>query len=179
MINLLPNKGRRAVRADYFGRLATTAIVLVALALLLSNILLALLAWRLQVEADGLANLRTAEEGKTDRATLVAAKKLLAQARSRLNVLNNLETPGKSPADLFEKITVNKTTGIKITSLSYSTSTSQAGMVVLAGLSDTRGNLLKWVEVLKAEESFSMVESPIGNIIKERGGAFNITLTIK
>lgn len=178
MINLLPDQGKRSIKSDYLRRILVVSLFLIAVAFLLGNVLLALLAWRLQVEADGLTKLREAEEKKGDRLTLVEAKKSLTEAKNRLNILNNLEAPGRAPADLFEEIVRSKTKGIKIISLGYSTSTSQAGVVTIAGSMDTRNNFLKWVEILKTNKSFSAIDSPVSNIIRDREGSFTLTLTV-
>lgn len=79
----------------------------------------------------------------------------------------------------WSKILDQRVAGISITDWRLETKTKEKTTeITLAGQARTRQNLLDFIGKLKEDKSFSSVDSPIANLIKNRDLDFTIKLTL-
>jgi hypothetical protein len=177
-MNLLPANLKRLARANYHRRVLVVGLYLSAVLLGVFVCLLALQTARLYWDSRDAHLLRLAEEQVGNRQAFVAARNNLNVLNRRLKILRPLGQAG-SPADLFGQILAGKPKGVKISSLNYSTSTDRRGTVSLAGIAATRSELLNFIEMLKKNDVFINIESPVANLIRQREVDFTITASVK
>ncbi len=101
------------------------------------------------------------------------------------------EKDAELPRELFAEILSKKTSGTKITEISYSVPSSnetasadkkgekKMPAIILAGIADTRESLLSFVNVLNESGMFSSVDLPISNFVKDRNLGFSINIEVK
>lgn len=96
---------------------------------------------------------------------------------SRLNVINtSLEYPKLLP--FIDTVISKKTNSISINNFSYVPSASSSATLIVGGVSATRESLVSFVKSLEDTELFTKVDLPIGNLAKDKGIEFTISLKI-
>jgi Tfp pilus assembly protein PilN len=178
MINLLPKNYKQNLNRDYWLRVVTVTFWLLIMSSAVIGVLLALEIVKAQFEIKGLEKIKQAEEQQESRQTFLAAREKIKLTNQRVEVLSGLLRVDRLPGDLFEEVIKLKPASVKIKSLSYATTTSVAGSLSLAGLALTRTDLLKYIDLLKQNPVFSQVESPVGNLIRDKNVEFTLVLTV-
>jgi hypothetical protein len=77
---------------------------------------------------------------------------------------------------MISEVTSQKTSGIAIESFDYSQELDEPTLR-LQGRASSRNQLLAFIEALKKDSRVARVDSPVSNLIKDRGAEFTITLT--
>lgn len=175
---MLPQNYKRNLYRDYWLRVATVALWLLFMLIVVMVVLLILETVKVEFEIKGLEKIKQAEERQESRQTFLLAREKIKLTNQRTDVLSGLLRVNRLPGDLFEEVIKLKPASVKIKSLSYATTTSTAGSLSLAGLALTRTDLLKYVDLLKQNPTFSQVESPVGNLIRDKNVEFTLVLTV-
>ena len=171
-LNLLPEKYAAEVRHEklirFFSLLftSTAAIVLIVLTLLLPSY------FSLIYEKDGI-------DGQIAAARQSVESKRAQEAENAIKTLNTeLEQVAHYPSTpltaYLKTIAEDTPAGITLTALSYSKS---HGRFDIDGHANRRDDLLAFVSRLKNETTFSSIDSPITNLLKETDAKFHLSLT--
>jgi|GEM_PF-1247891 Tfp pilus assembly protein PilN len=178
MINLLPSEQIVAVKSEYRRRRLTVFEVfvlawLLILTLFISSLYILALAER-QAAVDQLAT-------KQKMLAVTGAGGLSAQLVQLTNDLQTIKTAEQTrilPFGFFQKILAAKPTGVKIDHLFFAKGVEVNGesIIELAGLAGNRRALLIFLEQLRGDRTFSAVDSPVSNLIKESNVDFNLKL---
>lgn len=81
-------------------------------------------------------------------------------------------------APLLNKIVINTPTSIRLASINLSENGQGFFNFSILGEADSRDELLKYIDLLKAVPEFSAVNSPITNLLKENKTSFSLDVKI-
>lgn len=179
MINLLPDyeirdnlreyRRRRLVAAGFFG----LAIMLAAI--LLNVSLFFVLKLKQKAVTQPLASLQ-AILAKDDEPEVTASLALVQKQLRRLGKTLDVE-PRLTSA--LKAVLAHQIPGIRLLSLNYDRPEGKPVILRLSGLAATRPALLKFVDSLDTDIFFSVIESPVTNLIKDQNVDFSLSLTVK
>lgn len=178
LTNLLPRSARRALRREYFARVATTALGLIVLALGIHAVLLLPAYMYAQQEA-------SRQQAELDRlsadATSAGERNVegrVAAVQADITYLSRLATlPTGSNA--VRAIAAIPHPGIKLTGFTFAAPTEDGGAarMTVSGTSATRDSLRLYVESLGQLPYISKADLPISSYAKEIDIPFTITLS--
>ncbi len=186
MMNLLPFVEKKKVRMEYRLRFAVVLVFALALLVFTNAVLLAPSYIRAfskhnLVEQQFVAVAGSVEAQKArDLAEKEAAVKI-REINKKLNLFVSEKTQADAPlvpSEMFRKIIGLKTPAIKIFGITYS-ATLEKEQFVVNGKSADRDNLALFVETLKKETVFTLVDLPISSYAKSVDIEFSITLERK
>ena len=178
LINLLPLKRLRVFRRAYFLRLATTALILASVAVLIHAILLTPAYVYLkeqiiarQAQLDGLNNTQTPEQQR-----LTSEVALFEKNASRLTQLDTTI----SGSDVLRSLLPVDHTGITLSGFTYTPDQkAPTYTLIITGKATTREALRQYDSALSAIPFVSSVDLPIGAYAKEINIPFTLTLVGK
>ena len=95
----------------------------------------------------------------------------------KLSLLNKSGT--STPITTAIKLILgHQVSGVTLNEISYNKSSDGLAVVNLAGMAQTRGQLLAFIAAFRSDSVFKKVDSPVSNLIKERRVDFTLTLQI-
>lgn len=173
MINLLPKDQLAAIKSDYYRRRLTVFGALILAWVLIVALCLSALLILARSDRQILAGQITAQQqlltaadgGSTERLSRLAQDLATITTAERARVL---------PSRIWQPVLAAKPAGVKIDRLEFDF--SGAPTVDLAGVADSRRVLLDFLEKLRADATFSAVDSPASNLIKETNVSFALKL---
>ncbi len=178
MINLLPSEQIVAVKSEYRRRRLTvfgllTLAWLLILTLFISSLYILALTER-QIAVDQLAAKQKMLAG-TGAGGLNAQ---LIQLTGDFQIIKTAEQARVLPFGFFQKVLAVKPPGVNINRLFFTKGIEVNGesTIELAGLAGNRRALLIFLEQLRGDRTFSAVDSPVSNLIKESKVDFNLKL---
>jgi hypothetical protein len=179
MINLLPQFEKKKLRNEY--RLRAAAIVLCGI-LLIEIVAAASLApsyYRIDAMGKSLTADLAAKKTQTPLGDDGAQKKI-ALIQAEVKLLNPSLGPGdKLPSEILEEILEQKPSGIVVNSFSYARSGAAAAAAQLAGVAETREDLLAFQRMLKENSHFGDIKYGQSFITRRTDIDFQLTVTIK
>jgi len=178
LINLLPEDRARALRRDYFLRLAVVATLLLALVIIIHGVLLLpsylALSQMRDAETAQLArageNLDSSGSGETDTE--------LATLAGEASELSSLAKAPSASAAVRALLAVPRP-GIRITSITFTPAASTAadGTMTVSGVAATREALRAYDLALSSLPSVTSADLPISVYAEEADISFTITLS--
>ncbi len=178
-MNLLPYNQKVFLKNDFYRRLAVVSLGLLLVVIILADILLTLLVFKLRLESAQLINIQASQVPADKYQAFTAARQEIILASRHLRQLATLAAPGESATDQLALALKLRPARVQFTELAYSTSTGAAGTIVITGVAASRNDLLKLVAAYQAEPIFARVDSPVENLVKDKDAPFTITLTLK
>jgi hypothetical protein len=181
MINLLPLHEKKIQARAYHARrrVATGALILLVeiVAVLLAGGLIGAKWYEKKTAEDFYASLAVS----ANNAGRESVTKEVVKIRRRLAELAKNQQVTTASAAILEILTV-RPAGLQISAIQYRRAAPQAGApgqstLSLRGVAKTRNDLLLFVDSLKSLDIFSGIDSPVGNLVRERDAPFLITLT--
>ena len=182
MLNILPIEEKKKNLKEYYLRLGVVSLI-VAISLVLANLALLTPAYvnALAKEAEAEARItnatgksveETAKEEQVINVTITDLNKKI-----KLFLGTSTSTVARFvPSEVFENILKNKTSSIKIYSISYDATLDREQLVV-TGKSLDRDSLAQFIESLKKSGLFTAVDLPIQSYVKSTNIEFSVTLT--
>ncbi len=126
---------------------------------------------------------KTALTGRLAKAEQSAAANGISQLEKEVSDLTQklkILRPGKDEATrisvLLPKILQSKNSQLRLAELNYSQTAAGNITINVRGNAASRKSLLEFIETLRQSGSFSAIDSPVSNLIKEREGPFVIEL---
>ncbi len=179
MSNLLPVAQKKSILGMYRKRfvsigLLTLSALLVAAALLTLPSFLFLKSSEIVLTAkrDTLASYETSTIARTLTTTIT-------DVNSRLSVFPASETSSPLISDFMNPVLLAKTDAVHLTDFSYTKGTTpNTATIKVTGTADSRVALLAFTDKLKSVGSFSNVNVPITNFIKDSDVPFTISATL-
>ena len=175
MLELLPNANKKAVKREYFLRLAVVALsfliaveMIFLVSLLPSYFLSAVKERVVNKEFENVIKSNKSFEDKELQTAIKETKEMVSLLKSKGN--NFLMK------DLILKIINRKRSGIKINGISVSYSKNSQYQIIVNGTSKDREMLKMFAESLRSEKAFSGVDLPISNFTKISDIDFSLTL---
>ncbi len=178
MINLLTKEGQEKLLREYRRRRLVVACFLLSVIWLAGLVTVGALVYQIhqkQTETDEALN-RVALEPNANAGT----QDSLQETNADIATLKKSGTSRPALAELWQSVLKDKPNSVKITDWRWGIDTkTKVTKLELVGRSSTRQALLDFIEKLKQNKTFTTVDSPISNLIKNRDLDFTITLTIK
>jgi hypothetical protein len=179
MANLITEKQKRTITADYFIRLFTVILFLISI---LGLFLLAYVIpyYISLVEKD----IRVAEQFKSvinaenKENTGESVSRVVSQTLDELKAVEIHTKDAFLPSTIFRRIIENRNFNIKINKISYTLMKKGQGQITVVGLSKNREGLVAFIEDLKSKGEFADVESPVSDFAKDSDIAFTLNIKI-
>ncbi len=177
MINFLPEKLSKQVKAEYSTRVTSVFFIVFSLVTVFVLVFLApaytLAIYRKAVISNQLTMVKSSSVNQSNAS--------LDQVKKVNEIVKVLSTgSAQKPASDFIKSILNiKTSSITISSMSSDFDNNQNTRISLKGFSNTRDNLTKFVKDIKNLNLFSSVDIPISSLVKSSDIDFVISIIVK
>jgi hypothetical protein len=175
-LNLLPQEDQKRIGYERLARFFTVVYSIVALMIVTGTILLSPTYFFLSFQNNGLAEQIAAAEQIIQSKQAIDTEMFIRATNTRLRQLSNKHF--LSPSALtryFDDVTRNMPPTLSLHSFAYKKETNT---ITLRGTAGQRANLLVFVDFLRNHPSFTDIEYPVTNILKEENIAFTISLII-
>ncbi|MEA1929509.1 MAG: hypothetical protein U9M92_01290 [Patescibacteria group bacterium] len=167
MINLLPPENIKSnLRTHRQKQWIVAAYFLLSL-IIISAMIVALSYWLLVQERERLMNELAAASNPSEQAEYRELNQTLRQAIDQLAILRPEEhAPMGLPATV-DKLDAYAGANLDISSVSYQ-ARGLTSSLAIRGEASTRAGLLTFIDELKSDESFAVVDSPLSNLIQDK-----------
>lgn len=176
MSNLLPLTAKQNVRYEYWTRVVTVWVLLIAAALFIVGTLRIPSYVFIQAELDVLEE--SAAEHNQEQQAFLEAKEGLEQAdKTAALFLSGYDMPVFS--SVYEKIITLAGPGISVTGVTLGRTEEgfELAEISVTGVAQTRAGLAAFREAVVADEQFVDMNLPISNFAKDSDIAFSVTIT--
>lgn len=104
----------------------------------------------------------------------------LAKLAAEIKAIEATEQVRVLPVGFLQKVLISKPAGVKINGIFFARgiSTDSEAVIELSGAANNRRSLLAFLEQLRADKSFTAVDSPVSNLIKENNVDFSLKLRL-
>lgn len=175
MRNLLLEKDKKTLRREYLVRVSVVVFVFVFL-IVLSGIIFLLPSYFFSVtKARAIAEQHAIIEHSIAVREAEASIALLSDAHEILSLLSP-KKDGAALSDFITALVSARPEGLSLSEIFYTVQSDGDGAISLAGVSDTRENLLLFKRRLDESALFDTVTLPISNLAADRDLSFTITL---
>ncbi len=178
MINLLPPVALQNFIQEYRRRRALYVEWLVLCLLMVAAIVGLIFLFSLEVRARGVEAELARREAEVAKIISPEQRQQIAAFEARLGVVVKAVAPDESLAVIIDQVYRHVHPGIKLSSLTYERQTETAATLRLHGIAATRGDLLTFITSLQAEPFFAVIDSPVSNLIRDRGATFSLSITL-
>jgi hypothetical protein len=170
MSNLLPQRARKKVWADYRARFvfAGSCVAFVSALLAGTALLPSYLVLRVSGEAPPAPSATAASTTQEDRAAIQGAQALLT-------ALSPLLKATTTPAQMISAALSERPPGVTVGHITLTS--GKPGTMILAGSATDIGAINSYRKTLSADARFSSVSVPVGDLAGTQNGQFSITLT--
>ncbi len=175
MINLIPPAARRLVVREYWVRVLSVWMFLVGTGCLVVAALLLPTYVLIHSQISVLSETSSGVAEKVATYDSSAAELKLASEQAAILMSGGSTTPFSTYLTLIE---ASAGSDIEIRSVDFTRGGTGNGAVILSGESNTRQALADFRDALESEGSFTKVDLPISNLIKERDVLFSIQMQI-
>ncbi len=179
MINLISQEVKKEVATQYFLRLGTVSLLIIAAFLFLGFVLL-IPSYFVANEREATEHIR-AEDLRSTQA-FQENKELGAfvdSTKKQLRIVNRV--PSIVISEQFVQPVLDHvyadTSSVKLDHINY-TDTDGVGLINIRGTADARDDLLTFIETLKQDELFSKVEVPVSSFVQNTDINFHAILHI-
>ena len=184
MANLLPQKHKQGIFSEYRLRLASGGLGLLAV-VFIAGIALLVPSFVLTEarHSQHQSQLNSVEETAVATST-EAAKRIIKQTNTRLEIVNSTETNQLQPTRILKLLAETRSDGIAINNISINAEDGEsksegASRVSIDGVADTRDNLLGFEDSLENRAQVLAVDLPIGTLASQENTAFDMTVTMQ
>lgn len=187
MINLLPTSEKKAIRKEYYLRVLTMCLAMLAFVCIAAIIsFLPTYLFILSRHGAFLAESRS-DETQSRISRVKEMETIVRDTNKKIDLLKN-GALSLRVGDIFLNILASKVPGVVITGLSYDSGgvaskkgkdqTVSSPSVGIQGKSSDRTALLAFKDTLAREKEFGSVDLPISSLIKDTDLSFSINITI-
>lgn len=177
MINLIPNEEKKKVFKDFYLRFVAVFFIMLGASLVFASAAILPAYFTSSIEESLIsARLKTQQNepiSLPDQNTLAVIKDLKGKlALIEENKKNNFIFSQK----VINEIILKKTPSIKITQISYRNDPESGKSIDISGVASSREALLAFRRALEDDPSFSKVELPISNFVRESNIKFSLSI---
>lgn len=179
MINLLPISGIKKIISEYRVRLVATALVMLAVTMLIAIVLLfpayLLASHKRTVVLEDLSKIGDRDASSQE---LKDLEKNIKETDTTLDLLGEKGQKFSISGDIIEKTSGFRTESIKITGIFYDKRDTE-GSLSLKGSATNRQSLTNFVEMLKKDTAYKDVSLPISDFVKDRNIDFTVMIKLR
>lgn len=179
MINLLPISGIKRIISEYRVRLVATALVMLAVTMLIAIVLLfpayLLASHKRTVVLEDLSKIGDRDASSQE---LKDLEKIIKETDATLDLLGGKGQKFSISGDILTKTSGYKTENIKITGIFYDKKDPESSLS-LKGTAANRQSLTNFIEMLKKNTAYKDVILPISDLVKDRNIDFTIMIKLK
>jgi hypothetical protein len=169
MSNLLPEKTKQKIHAEYRARFVLTASSLAIGAAAFTALVLSPSFGVLYVSrSSSIEKASQAHQMKTDNDDILRAQSLLSQ-------VSNVALASSSISSAIIDALAQKSDTVSIDTISYVT-TSASPSIALGGVAQNRASLEKFRTQLQGDPRFTSVNIPVADLLGSQGSRFTVTL---
>lgn len=176
-LNLLPPEDQQRVGRDRLIRFFTYTNSVIFIILLVGNTLLLPTYFFLFFQERGARELLAAQQQTAHTEQTRETEARITQINAALARFQKSYTPAKDSlaASITSSIT-NAPAGITLSFFSFE---KETGAIILRGHALTRNDLLQYISLIREHPSFSRVESPVENILRDKNISFTLSFSIR
>lgn len=177
MINLIPKKEKERLMKDFYLRIFIVFFVMLAIVAIIASIAISP-SYVLSINRVNFISLKLQEVKNQpvpdlDKTTEVTLQEL----EQELNLLNEAQKNDYLITEkVIDKILAKKTTGIKITKISYEKTSIEDKKIEISGIARDREDLLVFRRSFEKDDSFQKVDLPISNFVQGSNIIFYLSL---
>ena len=166
MLNFLPQRNKKSVVYEYILRITSFLLIFVFVVLIFLICFLTpsyfFAKYKEKVVSD---QLDTTISGSADNKDISFIT--IKDTNAMVNILAATDTLPIKRSDLIKTIINNKGVGIHLTNFSFSNASDGSLNLTINGVADTRDGLIDFEKILQKDGTFSSINLPISNIIKD------------
>jgi hypothetical protein len=175
MLNFLPQKNKKSVVYEYILRITSFLLIFVFVVLIFLICFLTpsyfFAKYKDKVVSDQLdATISASVDNKDISLTTIK------DTNAIINILASTDTLLIKRSDLIKTLIDNRGVGIHLTNFSFSNASDGSLNLTINGVADARDNLINFEKTLQKNGTFSSINLPISNIIKDVKSDFVIIL---
>lgn len=177
MINLIPNEEKKKISKNFYFRLIAVSFVMLGIFFIVTSIVI-LPSYFISSSEEKAINLKLELQNKEpislpDQDTLIIIKNL----ENKLGLIENIKKDKTSFSQkIINEIILKKTSGIKITEISYKNDPQTGKKINISGRASSREVLLSFRRALEDNMAFLKVDLPISNFVKGSNIKFYLNL---
>ena len=179
MINLLPISGIKKIISEYRIRLVTTALIMLAVIILIAMTLLfpayLLASHKRAIVLEDLSKIGDQTASSQEIKDL---EKTIKETDAILDLLNAKGQRFSVSSNIIAKTASFRTENIKITGIFYDKKDIEESLS-LKGTATNRQSLSSFIEMLKKDVAFRDVSLPISDLVKDRNIDFTVMIKLK
>lgn len=172
-MNFLPEEDKRKIKKEYLRRLFVVIGIFSFSAIFIGVILLLSSSVFLNDRKNNLERQLIISEERLSRGKIDDIIFLAEDLNAKISLLDSGQKNVGEKSTVIRLILEEKTRQIKINDFSF-----DKEKILIQGTSESRQNLLSFIDSLKKKEYFKNVESPVSNLIKERDIEFRLTIEL-
>lgn len=175
MLNFLPQRNKKSVVYEYILRISSFLLFFFFVVLLFLICFLTpsyfFAKYKEKVVSDQLNSMISISSDSKD-----TSLSTIKDTNAIIAVLSATDTLPIKKSDLIKKVINNKGSGISLRLFSFSNINAGSANMTIAGVTNTRDDLINFEKILQKDGSFSSVNLPISNIIKDVKSDFTMVL---
>ena len=172
-MNLLQDKNKKAIRGEYIRRLAVVAGMFLLFDFFVGIILIAPVYYRSGEQEKDLDFLLKNSENKIAEGGRAPAAAVINDINDKISILESRQKNAATKSAVLREISNERSDGVSLTEFVF----DDKNGLSISGTSRRREDLLGFVDLLKANERFKKVDSPVANLLKSKDFDFNIQIT--
>jgi hypothetical protein len=174
MINLLPPDGKKALRTEYYLRVATTYSFLVGIALAITAALLLPTYFYVRFQSAALSASAAAEGREAE--TFAAIERAVTEANALSELYN--ESPRYVPlSEIVAELTSLSGRGVTLQSFTLGRSGETFPTFTIVGTAENRNALVEFRNRVEAHEYFASVDLPLSTLARDVNIPFQVNVT--
>lgn len=179
MINLLPLEYKKSQRKSLLFRVSFVALIVFSLVIAASSILLLPLYLSATTQVKGEKDRLDLYKTSQSFSDTETSSRIIADTNNKISIFT-LEEPDFQFSTLLTLLNDITPSGISITDISLIMSdvNKKNIQLELTGNANTRDSLVRFVDVLKAQDNFESVELPISGLVKDKNIDFNMSFVV-
>ncbi len=172
-MNFLPEEDKGKIKKEYLRRLFVIIGIFSFFAISIGIILLLSPYLFLKDQEHNLERQLAISEERLLRGKIENTISLVEELNTKISLLDSGQKNIGEKSAVIKLILEEKTNKIKILYFYF-----DKEKVLIQGLSESRQNLLSFIDSLKKKKGFKKVESPVSNLVKERDIEFKLTIEL-
>jgi hypothetical protein len=174
-MNFLPEKNKIIIKKEYFRRIFIIIGLFFFFLILASDLFLFSFSLLLKNQKESFSRQLEFSEERLARSEAKDIIPLIKDLNEKISLLQSSPARGGTveKSALMKNILSRKPDKITIKEFLF-----EKNKISIWGFSDTRDNMLGFINSLKEEKSFKKVESPIANLLKEKDIEFSISIEL-
>lgn len=179
VINILPKENKKILHREYWMRFFTMILNLIALAGVVSILLLFPSYFISKLEENLVDNRLEVFNKENPNLTNSNMDKIIGDINSKLEILNKAENPYQVNDKVLDNILTSRTPGITFSQIIFSKKTADSSILEIRGVATSRDTLRNFKTTLDNNSNYIKVDLPVSNFLEKSNLPFTISITMK